>query len=134
MPFCPNKTKNLGHIVSSSGIETDPEILQAIQKCPQPLNLKDVQRFLGLSGYYRRLFKDFSRLGRPLTQLTKKKVKESAPYQFNETELHSIKIFKDALTNPPVLGHPDYSLPFEIHPDACSIGIDALPIQKQPDR
>ncbi|XP_063794564.1 uncharacterized protein LOC134949748 [Pseudophryne corroboree] len=44
----------LGYIVSGSGLEMDPEKLQAIQEWPIPVNLKGIQRFQGFANYYRK--------------------------------------------------------------------------------
>lgn len=42
----------LGHIVSSSGIKTDPAKVDAVASFPTPQSIKVVQQFLGLAGWY----------------------------------------------------------------------------------
>jgi len=37
---------------------------------PQPKNVKNVRKFLGLANYYRRFIKDFARVARPMNVLT----------------------------------------------------------------
>jgi len=39
---------------------------------PQPKNVKDVRKFLGLANYYRRFIKDFARVARLMNVLTQK--------------------------------------------------------------
>lgn len=44
----------LGHYISSKGIEVDPKKVQIIQDLLIPTFPKDVHRFLGHVGYYKR--------------------------------------------------------------------------------
>ena len=43
-----DRVKFLGHVISSSGIEADPEKLQAIGDLPPPQNVQEVRIFLGM--------------------------------------------------------------------------------------
>ena len=43
----------LGMIVSCDGIKMDPEKVSAILEWPEPVNVKQVQAFLGLGNFYR---------------------------------------------------------------------------------
>jgi hypothetical protein len=38
----------------------------------QPETLKNIRSFLGLCSYYRKFIKDFSKIAKPITELTKK--------------------------------------------------------------
>ena len=60
----------LGHIVSDTGVATDPVKVAAITNWPTPRNRKEVQQFLGLGNYYRRFIKDFATIAKPLHRLT----------------------------------------------------------------
>ena len=46
--FSTDRVKFLGHIISSSGIEANPEKLQAIADLPLPQNVQGVRTFLGM--------------------------------------------------------------------------------------
>ena len=65
----------LGHIISENGILPDPSKLTAIHEFPTPKKVKEVQAFIGLAGYYRKFIKNFSKIARPLTKLTRKNKK-----------------------------------------------------------
>ena len=43
--------------------------IEAIDKMLPPTNLREVQVFLGMMGYYRQFIKDFAYLSEPLVQL-----------------------------------------------------------------
>ena len=64
------KVEYLRYIVSSDGVETDPEKVQTVTEWPQPLHQRDVCLFLGTAGYCRRFIPQYSEEAKPLTQLT----------------------------------------------------------------
>ena len=70
--FFKNSVEYLGHIISSKGIGTDPKKIESIQTWPQPINIKQLQSFLGLCNYYRCFILDYSKIAAPLTDLTHK--------------------------------------------------------------
>ena len=65
----------LGHVISKDGIKVDPTKIEAVMKWEQPKTPTEIKSFLGLAGYYRRFIQDFSRIAKPMTELTKKGVK-----------------------------------------------------------
>lgn len=65
----------LGHIVSNDGILVVPRKIESVKSWPRPTSVTEVQSFLGLASYYRRLVEGFSKIATPLTELTRKKNK-----------------------------------------------------------
>ena len=59
----------LGHIISAQDIPPNPEKVQAVQEFIAPVNVKGVQEFLGIAGYYWRFIPNFSKVARPLHYL-----------------------------------------------------------------
>ena len=52
-----NKTEIplLGYLVSGEGIRADPDKVSAIEQLQPPQDVKELRRFLGMTGYYRQL-------------------------------------------------------------------------------
>lgn len=46
--FVQEKIEYLGHWISAQGVEVDPEKVRVTLQWPQPTNLKELRRFLGL--------------------------------------------------------------------------------------
>ena len=70
--FSITEVKYLGLIITTRGIQMDPEKVSAVVDWLPPKNVKDVQSFLGFTNFYRRFIQGFSAVASPLTKLTKK--------------------------------------------------------------
>lgn len=120
--FATHRLLFLGHIVDGHGVSPNPELLKAVHDFPEPKTVKQVQAFLGLTGYYRRFIENYSNIAKPLSQLTKADVK----FEFAEEERKSFETLKSKLLSFPILAHPRFHLPFEVHTDASAYGIGAI--------
>lgn len=67
--FFKNSLEFLGFVVTSKGVKPVPAKVEAIEKMKTPENLRDIQCFLGMLGYYRRFVPKFATLAEPLTYL-----------------------------------------------------------------
>ena len=65
----------LGVVISPRGVEMQKEKVKGVLNWPAPQNIKKVQKFLGLTNYYRRFIKDFARIAAPLHILVRKEQK-----------------------------------------------------------
>nr|GFA87653.1 putative reverse transcriptase domain-containing protein [Tanacetum cinerariifolium] len=62
----------LGHEVNKEGIHVDPSKVESVKNWKTPESPSKICSFLGLAGYYRRFIENFSKIAKPLTQLTQK--------------------------------------------------------------
>jgi len=72
---CVWKTRKIGFlevVIGPNGIEIEAEKVEGVLGWPEPKNVKDVRKFLGLANYYRRFIKDFTRVVRPINMLMRK--------------------------------------------------------------
>ncbi len=64
----------LGYVVSKEGAKPDPKKIDAMLRFPKPTTITSVMSFLGLTGYYWKYVRGYSRLASPLFELTKKDI------------------------------------------------------------
>lgn len=112
----------LGHIVDADGVRPDPANVEALTNYPQPKNVKQIQQFLGICGYYRRFINDFASLAKPLTAL----IHKNAKWEWSSQCTDSFIKLRSYLLQYPLLRHPDFSKPFMIYTDASAFGIGAI--------
>lgn len=116
----------LGHIISGEGVAVDPGKIRCIMEWPEPKNVKGVRGFLGLTGYYRKFIKDYGKIAKPLTEMTKKN-----NFIWGKDALEAFNHLKQIMTTAPVLVLPDFSIPFEVECDAAGRGIGAVLMQQR---
>jgi hypothetical protein len=145
-----DRIKYLGHWITSDGIGTDDEKIEAVKKWPIPQSREEVKQFLGFASFYRRFIHKFAQISEPLQKLlrgvkktdpqavvgsTKKKNKKAnsklPPFEWKVEQQDSFEALIDALTSAPVLAYADFTKPFELHTDAAtSSGLGAVLYQQ----
>ena len=65
----------MGVVIGPRGVEVQKEKVKGVLSWPVPRNVKEVQKFLGLTNYYKRFIKDFAKIVAPLHVLIKKEQK-----------------------------------------------------------
>lgn len=75
-----------------------------------PKNIKDVQTFVGMVGYYRQFIQDFSKIACPLFQLLKgpKDKKEPKPFLWNDEAQVAFDALRKYLISEPILAYTDF--------------------------
>lgn len=116
----------LGHIVRDGTVMPSMEKTAAIRHFTEPKNVKHVQSFLGLAGYFRKFVKDFASIAKPLSELTKNDVR----FVFGETQKNAFNQLKEKLCSEPVLKIFDPEKNTELHTDASKAGYGACLLQE----
>jgi len=83
---------------------------------PEPRNIKDIRKFLGLANYYRRFIKNFAQVARLMNVLMRKDVK----WQWEEEQQKAFDELKRVFTTRPVLVAPDLDKEFRVEADASN--------------
>jgi len=106
----------LGVVIGPSRIEMEKEKVDGVLSWPEPRNVKDVRKFLGLANYYRRFIKDFAQVVRPMNVLTRKDVK----WQWRVEQQKAFDELKRVFTTKPVLAAPDLDKEFRVEANASN--------------
>ncbi|KAI3695219.1 hypothetical protein L1987_78211 [Smallanthus sonchifolius] len=103
-------------------IQVDPAKIEAISNREVSKNPTEVRSFLGLTGYYRRFIKDFSRIYVPLITLTRKVIK----YEWGPKQDEAFETLKRKLTQAPILSLPEGNEGFVVFCDASHTGLGCI--------
>ena len=106
----------LGVVIGPDGIEMEKEKVDRVLSWPEPRNVKDIRKFLGLANYYRRFIKNFAQVARPMNVLMRKDVK----WQWEEEQQKAFDELKRIFTTKPVLAALDLDKEFRVEADASN--------------
>ena len=100
--------------------------VQAINDFLVSSNEKQLMRFLGMAGYYRKFCNNISYMSAPLTDLLQKNCK----FVWNETWKNSFENIRAMLNNAPVLLAPNFCKPFKLAVYASDVGAGGVLLQE----
>ncbi len=112
----------LGVIVGNGRIQMDPKKLKGVADWPVPRNPTEIRKFLGFTGYYRYFIQGYSKIARPLLDLTKKAI----VWHWGEPQHKAFEELKTRMCSRPVLTQPDFNKPFFLQTDALAYGVGAI--------
>ncbi|GFU50307.1 retrovirus-related Pol polyprotein from transposon 17.6 [Trichonephila clavipes] len=92
--FLRRKVEFLGHVVENGTIRHSIAKTIAVKKFPVPTTVKQVQSFLGLTGYFRKFIPAYSQIAKPLSDLTRK----DNPFMFEQPQMKAFEKLKKLLT------------------------------------
>ncbi|GFX50968.1 retrovirus-related Pol polyprotein from transposon 17.6 [Trichonephila clavipes] len=123
------KIEFLGHIIENNKLFPSPSKTKSVVNYPEPKTTKEIQRFLGLTGYFRKFIPAYSVIAKPLSDLLRK----DTPFNFDVKQKASFDELKRLLCQKPVLGIYRQNCETEIHTDASIDGPAAVLLQRFPD-
>ncbi|GJW25674.1 putative reverse transcriptase domain-containing protein [Tanacetum coccineum] len=121
------KVQFLGHVIDSQGIHVDPAKIESVKDWESPKSATEIRQFLGLAGYYRRFIEGFSKIAKPMTKLTQKKIK----FEWSDKAEAAFQLIKQKLCSAPILALPEGSEDFIAYCDASIKGLGAVLMQRE---
>ncbi|GJX78069.1 putative reverse transcriptase domain-containing protein [Tanacetum coccineum] len=112
------KVQFLGHVIDSQGIHVDPAKIESVKDWASPKSATEIRQFLGLAGYYRRFIEGFSKIAKPMTKLTQKKIK----FEWSDKAEAAFQLIKQKLCSAPILALPEGNEDFIAYCDASIKG------------
>ena len=114
--FFQSKITYLGHIVSATGIETNPKKIEAVKNWTTPMTVTDVRSFLCFTNHYHRFIKGYAKVASPLNILVSgdnANKKKAAVIWTGECQKAFEKL-KNLCTDTPILAYDNYKKPFQL--------------------
>ncbi|GJS27585.1 putative reverse transcriptase domain-containing protein [Tanacetum coccineum] len=121
------KVQFLGHVIDSEDIYVDPAKIESIKDWASPKSPTEIRQFLGLAWYYRRFIEGFSKIAKPMTKITQKKVK----FEWGDKQEATFQVLKQKLCSAPILALPEGSEDFFAYCDASKKGLGAVLMQRE---
>jgi hypothetical protein len=98
--------------------------VQDVLDWKQPQSVTDIWSFLRLAGYYRWFIENFSKIAKPITELSNNGVK----FEWSQACQEAFQNLKDCLITALVLAQPNMS--FDVYCDASRIGLGCVLMQE----
>ncbi|XP_049308582.1 uncharacterized protein LOC125777521 [Bactrocera dorsalis] len=124
--FIKKQINFLGYILENGQILPSVEKTRAVRNFPIPTSKKEIQRFLGLTSFFRRFIRDYSIIAKPLSDL----LRMDEAFKMGVDQLLAVEELKKALINAPALKLFDPSAETEVHADASKQGFGAVLLQR----
>nr|GFA57087.1 hypothetical protein [Tanacetum cinerariifolium] len=113
--------------ILDQGIHVNPAKIKSVKDWASPKSPTEICQFLGLAGYYRRFIEGFSKMAKPITKLTQKKV----TFEWGDKQEAAFQLLKQKLCSAPILALPKGSEDFIVYCDASNKGLGAVLMQRE---
>jgi len=112
----------LGVVIGPKGVEMQKKKVEGVLNWPAPRNVKEVQKFLGLTNYYKRFIKDFARIVALLYVLVRKEQK----WKWEKEQEEAFEKLKAEFTTEPVLAILDINREMRVEADASDYATEGV--------
>ncbi|KAM7285215.1 uncharacterized protein ISCGN_032173 [Ixodes scapularis] len=116
----------LGFIVDNGTLKPNDDKLGAILNYPAPRDVKSLQRFLGMVGFYRQFIPGCAELAQPLNQLLRK----NSRWIWGREHDAAFASLAKAIADTASLHLPDLNRHFVVQTDASDYGVGAVLLQE----
>ncbi len=109
-----NEVTFLGYRISREGSQPDPKNVEAVLEMKPPTKVKEVRRFLGMTGFYRKHIHNYAKIATLLTNLTRK----TQTFKWTDQCQTAFETLKEYLSKAPILVRAQPHQPFILVTDA----------------
>ncbi|XP_064469873.1 uncharacterized protein LOC135384605 [Ornithodoros turicata] len=120
------KVDLLGFVVDLGTLSPNEDKLRAILEYPRPHDVKSLQRFLGMVGFYRQFIPHCASLAKPLYELLRK----NSQWAWGPRQEEAFRSLSQAIADTAKLWLPDLNKPFVMQTDASDYGLGAVLLQE----
>ena len=119
----------LGYQISEAGISIHPSKVEAVTGMPDPSNVSELRRFIGMVNFLGRHIPNLSTIMQPLHKLLEKET----TWGWGPPQKEAVRQIKKLITEAPTLAFFDPAKPTIVSADASSYGIAGVILQQQED-
>ena len=116
----------IGHLLTAEGLRVDPEKVRAVKEMPRPIDVKGVQRLMGMVNYLSKFYEHLSDDCEVLRQLTHKE----NMWEWADVQEEAFQRLKDKIANTPVLKYYSQQEELTLQCDASETGLGAALTQR----
>lgn len=127
--FLKRNIEFLGHVIENGSERPSTSKSEAVQRFPEPKNVKHIQSFLGLTGYFRKFIEGYALIAKPFSDL----LRDQNEFVFGDKQKEAFLRLQKQLSDEPVLKLYDQDAYTELHTDACEYGFGAMLLQRNND-
>jgi len=119
----------LGVVIGLRKVEMQKKKIEEVLNWPTSRNVKEVQKFLDLTNYYRRFIKDFAKIAIPLHILVRKEQK----WKWERKQEKAFEKLKAVFTMEPVLAILDIDREMRVEVNASDYAMGEVLLTKYED-
>ncbi len=127
--FLVDTVEFLGYTITQNEVTVSESKIKTIKDYPVPKSIKDIKKFLGLAGFYRKLLSNFSELVAPLSVMQCKNV----TFYWNSDCQKSFDKVISLLCSSPIVAMPNPELPYIVKVDSSKFSVRCILEQEDPN-